>query len=78
MKRHRLVVGHMRVLLVIESEGIDDLAQTNPVADGVLQRRIILLDDGDDLVAVQLLHHLALFRLTDPEGSATGGVMGGI
>jgi hypothetical protein len=37
-----------------------------------------LLDDGDDLVAVQLLHHLALFRLTDPEGSATGGVMGGI
>ena len=39
------------MLLVVEAEGIDDLAQTNPVADGVLQRWIILLDNGDDLVA---------------------------
>ena len=66
----------MRVLLVIESEGLDDLAQTNLVADGVLQRRIVMLDDGDDLVTVRLRHHLTLFRLTDLEGYTKGGVMG--
>ena len=65
MKRHHLVVSHMRVLLVIESEGLDDLAQTNLVSDGVLQRRIVMLNDGDDLLTVHLLHHLALFGLTE-------------
>ena len=35
-KRNNLVVKNVRVILVVEAEGRDDLTQTDPVADRVL------------------------------------------
>ncbi len=55
----------MRVLLVFEAKGRDGLAQTNPVANGVLQRRIVLLHDVNHLVAVHGLDHFTFMRLTE-------------
>ena len=53
------------MILETEAKRRDNLTQTDLVADCVLQRRIILLDDLDDLAAVHRLGHLALVRLTE-------------
>ena len=62
-KRNNLVVKNVRVILVVEAEGRDDLTQTDSVADSVLQRGIVFLDDADDLTAVHLSHRLTLIGL---------------
>ena len=55
----------MRVLFVFETQCRDGFAKSDPVANRVLQRRIVLLHDTDHLVAVHGLHHLAFTRQTE-------------
>ena len=55
----------MSTLLVLESQCLDGLAQSHLVADGVGERRIALAYLLNHLVAVHLLGHLALLRLTE-------------
>ena len=53
------------MILEVETERRNDLTKTDLVADCVLQRWIVLLDNLDDLTAVHRLGHLALVRLTE-------------
>ena len=58
----------MGVLLVLEAERLDGAAQTDLVADGVLKRGIVPLDDADYLVAVHRLDLLTLIRQAEAGG----------
>ena len=63
-KWHHFVIGYVRMILVLETKSIDGLAQTDPVANGVLQRWKVLLHDANHLVAVQRLRYLSFTGLT--------------
>ena len=65
LQGYDLVVSHVGMILVLEAKSRDGLSEPDLVADGVLQRWIVLLHETNYLATVHRLHHFALMRLTE-------------